>query len=360
MSDTMRTIFVTGGCGFIGSAVVRRLLGGDGYRVVTIDKMTYAASPEALAGLYDHPRHVFVQADICDGRRMAELFAEHRPNAIMHLAAETHVDRSIDAPADFIQTNIVGVFTLLEVACAYWRTLAPEDQTAFRFHHVSTDEVFGSLGAEHRFSETSRYDPNSPYAASKAASDHLARAWLRTYGLPVVLSNCSNNYGPFQFPEKLIPLVTIRALEEQPLPVYGDGRQVRDWLHVDDHVSGLLAVLERGQVGESYNIGGFGERQNIDVVRSICSILDRLRPSAAGPRERLIAFVADRPGHDRRYAIDPAKAVAELGWRPQYDDFEDGLAATIAWYLDFEPWWRTILSQRYDCSRLGASPESSR
>jgi dTDP-glucose 4,6-dehydratase len=263
------------------------------------------------------------------------------------------VDRSIDAPSDFIQTNIVGTFTLLEVAAEYWRSLGPEAQARFRFHHVSTDEVFGSLGRDGRFSETTPYAPTSPYSASKAAADHLARAWRHTFGLPVVLSNCSNNYGPFQFPEKLIPLIIIRALEGKPLPVYGDGLQVRDWLHVEDHVDGLLAVLERGRLGESYNIGGYGERPNIEVVRRLCAILDQLVPSPEGPRERLITYVTDRPGHDVRYAIDPAKITGELGWRPAHS-FETGLEDTVRWYLNNESWWRSILEQRYDGGRLGA------
>jgi len=354
-----RTILITGGAGFIGSALIRKILAETPHRVVNVDKLTYAASPEALAAVADHPRYAFERADIGDGRRMAAILAAHRPDSIMHLAAESHVDRSIDAPADFIQTNVVGTFTLLEATAGYLRDRPAEARETFRFHHISTDEVFGSLGEEGRFSETSRYQPNSPYAASKAAADHLVRAWGHTFGLPVVLSNCSNNYGPFQFPEKLIPLVTIRALEGRPLPVYGDGGQVRDWLHVDDHADGLLLVLEKGRLGESYNIGGHGERTNLAVVTAICRMLDRARPDPAGPRERLITFVADRPGHDRRYAIDPGRIEAELGWRPRHD-FDGGLAETIGWYLENENWWRAILAQRYDGERLGAGPRHRR
>ncbi|RAU23597.1 dTDP-glucose 4,6-dehydratase [Paramagnetospirillum kuznetsovii] len=353
MDQNTSTILVTGGSGFIGSCVVRTLLSRTGLRVVNVDKLTYAASPEALAVAAGNPRYVFEKIDVCDGPALAAAFARHRPDAVMHLAAESHVDRSIDAPSDFIQTNIVGTFTLLEVAAQYWRGLTSEVQAKFRFHHVSTDEVFGSLGADGRFSETTPYAPTSPYSASKAAADHLARAWRHTFGLPVVLSNCSNNYGPFQFPEKLIPLIIIRALEGKPLPVYGDGMQIRDWLHVEDHVDGLLAVLLRGQLGESYNIGGYGERPNIEVVRTLCTILDDLVPSPDGPRQRLITHVADRPGHDVRYAIDPAKITGELGWKPAHG-FETGLKDTVRWYLDNEPWWRAILEQRYDGGRLGA------
>ncbi|TAN62902.1 MAG: dTDP-glucose 4,6-dehydratase [Magnetospirillum sp.] len=357
MDKNNRTILITGGAGFIGSCLIRTLLDQTGHRVVNVDKLTYAASPEALALAAGSPRYAFERLDVCDGPGLAAAFARHRPDAVMHLAAESHVDRSIDAPSDFIQTNIVGTFTLLEVAAAYWRGLPPDRQAAFRFHHVSTDEVFGSLGAEGRFSETTPYAPTSPYSASKASADHLARAWRHTFGLPVVLSNCSNNFGPYQFPEKLIPLIIIRALEGKPLPVYGDGSQIRDWLHVEDHVDGLLAVLARGRPGESYNIGGYGERRNIEVVRGLCAILDELAPTAGGRHERLITFVADRPGHDVRYAIDPAKITGELGWRPSHG-FEAGLRDTVRWYLDNESWWRAILNQRYDGGRLGTGKET--
>jgi len=352
MFGNEKTILVTGGAGFIGSSLVRSILHDFPWRIINVDKLTYSASPAALASVRDNPALISEQVDICDGVALTRLFHTYRPDAVMHLAAESHVDRSIDAPSAFIQTNIVGTFTLLEVALTYWRGLDTQAAEDFRFHHISTDEVYGSLDETGYFDESSRYQPNSPYAASKASADHLVRAWHHTFGMPVVLSNCSNNYGPFQFPEKLIPLMIIRALDGLDLPVYGDGLQIRDWLHVDDHVSGLLAVLERGRVGESYNIGGFGERRNIQVVETICDILDRLVPDAVGSRRRLIRRVPDRPGHDRRYAIDSSKAKEELGWHPR-QDFESGLERTVAWYLEHESWWREILQTRYDTARLG-------
>lgn len=352
------TVVVTGGAGFIGSAVVRSLVKAATCRVINVDKLTYAASPEALAEVQNSGRYVFAQTDICDGPAISSLLDRYQPQAIIHLAAESHVDRSIDSAAAFIQTNVVGTFTLLDAAARYSARLDAASQRAFRFLHVSTDEVFGSLGAQGRFTEESRYAPTSPYAASKAAADHLARAWHETYGLPVIVSNCSNNFGPFQFPEKLIPLMIIRALEGRPLPVYGDGQQRRDWIHVEDHVEGLLLVLRQGRVGQSYGIGGYGERTNIEVVQALCAELDKQRPSPRGPYSRLITHVEDRPGHDRRYAIDPSKITNELGWQPRHG-LDRGLAQTVGWYLDNESWWRAILDRTYDGSRLGASQRRS-
>ncbi|WP_236024740.1 dTDP-glucose 4,6-dehydratase [Arenibaculum pallidiluteum] len=348
-------ILVTGGSGFIGSALVRFLLREAKVQVVNVDKLTYAASPAALASVETHPGYRFERVDICDRAGLDRVFAEHRPDAVMHLAAESHVDRSIDAPAAFIETNIVGTYTLLETSLAYWRGLDPARRAAFRFHHVSTDEVYGSLGPDGRFTETTAYAPNSPYSASKASSDHLVRAWHHTFGLPTVTSNCSNNYGPYQFPEKLIPLMTINGYEGKPLPVYGRGENIRDWLHVDDHARALWTVLTRGRLGETYNIGGDSERRNLDVVRTICDVLDALRPSAGPSRRSQIVFVEDRPGHDQRYAIDATKIQDELGWRPRMT-FESGLLQTVRWYLDNEDWWREIRGERYDGARLGAAP----
>ncbi len=349
----MRTILVTGGAGFIGSNLIYRLLEDEDARVVNFDALTYAGNPETLAEAGRNPRYAFVHGDICDGALVGRTLAEHRPAAVMHLAAESHVDRSIDGPAEFLRTNVTGTFTLLEAVLEHWRALPPGARAAFRFLHVSTDEVYGSLGAEGRFTETTKYAPNSPYSASKAASDHLARAWHHTYGLPVVTTNCSNNYGPFQFPEKLIPLMILNALEGRELPVYGDGRQVRDWLYVRDHCEGLLAALARGRAGEVYNLGGDVEMENIAVVRAICALLDEMRPDpAAGARERLIRYVADRPGHDRRYAMDTAKARAELGWAPR-ETFAGGLRRTICWYLDNQPWCRGVQDGSYRRERLG-------
>lgn len=346
-------IMVTGGAGFIGSALVRMLVREHGHTVLNVDKLTYAASPEALEEVGIHPSYRLRQADICDPAAVADALAAFAPDAIVHLAAESHVDRSIDGPGAFVTTNVVGTYVMLDAALAYWRGLPAEQRAAFRFVHVSTDEVYGSLGAEGRFTELSRYDPNSPYAASKAAADHFARAWHRTYGLPVILTNCSNNYGPFQFPEKLIPLTIIKAMAGEQLPVYGTGENVRDWIHVEDHARGILAALTGGRVGEGYNFGGASERRNIDVVRTICASVDEMLPDgAAGPRERLITFVTDRPGHDARYAIDDTKARSELGWAPR-QSFEEGLSATVRWYLDHKAWWEPIRSGRYEGDRLG-------
>ncbi len=345
---------VTGGAGFIGSAVVRKLIGETQHEVCVVDKLTYAGNLASLAPVSGSNRYRFEQADIGDGERMRALFAEFRPDIVMHLAAESHVDRSIDGPGDFIQTNIVGTFALLQEALRHWRSLGGEAKERFRFHHISTDEVFGSLGEEGFFREDTAYQPNSPYSASKAASDHLVRAWHHTYGLPVVMTNCSNNYGPYHFPEKLIPLMIINALEGKPLPVYGNGLNVRDWLYVDDHADALLTVAQRGALGESYNIGGHNEKTNIDVVKGICAILDELRPNPAGPHERLIAYVTDRPGHDARYAIDAGKIGRELGWTPK-ETFETGLRRTVEWYLANEQWWGDIRSGVYRGERLGAA-----
>jgi dTDP-glucose 4,6-dehydratase len=354
MSGTVpKRLLVTGGAGFIGSAYIRHVINATDWRVVNLDKLTYAASPEALATVAGSDRYSLAKLDICDGPSVAALLEHERPDAIVHFAAETHVDRSIDGPAAFIETNMVGTFTLLEAALRYVGKLAGSARERFRFHHVSTDEVFGSLGAEGSFREDSPYRPNSPYSASKASADHLVRAWHHTFGLPVVVSNCSNNYGPFQFPEKLIPLMIIRALSGKPLPVYGDGGNVRDWLYVEDHVAGLLAVLQRGRIGESYNIGGGTERRNIDLVKTLCEILDRLVPgSPHRPHERLISFVPDRPGHDRRYAIDAGKISAELGWHPK-ESLESGLEKTVRWYLDNAAWWQRTMNDAYDTGRLG-------
>lgn len=341
-------ILITGGAGFIGSAVVRHAIAA-GHEVVNLDALTYAANLANVAPVTNSPRYVFEQADIRDREALDRILATHRPNAIMHLAAESHVDRSIDGPGAFIDTNIRGTYELLEAARAYWT--AEGRPEAFRFHHVSTDEVFGSLGAEGQFTETTPYDPRSPYSASKAASDHLVRAWHETYGLPVVLSNCSNNYGPYHFPEKLVPVVILKALAGEAIPVYGDGGNVRDWLYVEDHADALLTVVTRGEVGRSYNIGGENERTNLDLVRTICAHMDRLRPEAA-PHGRLITFVTDRPGHDRRYAIDPTRIRNELGWRPSVT-VEEGLARTVDWYLANEDWWRPLLDRDGVGRRLG-------
>ena len=346
---------ITGGCGFIGSAVVRHLLASAAHEVVTVDKMTYAASEEALGAALTDPRHHLIRADIADAAAMRAAFEAHRPDIVMHLAAESHVDRSIDGPRDFIDTNITGTFVMLEAARAWFATLDEPARRRFRFHHISTDEVFGALEpGDPPFTETTPYDPRSPYAASKAASDHLVRAWRHTYGLPTIVSNTTNNYGPWQFPEKLIPLVLINALEGRPLPVYGDGANMRDWLFVEDHAEALIAIALTGTPGETYAIGARQPRSNLDVVRTICRLLDERRPDPAGPRERLITFVADRPGHDFRYEIDPARSEAALGWRAAHD-FEAGLARTIDWYLANEPWWRAIRARRYAGQRLGTA-----
>ncbi|MBR3190176.1 dTDP-glucose 4,6-dehydratase [Bosea sp. (in: a-proteobacteria)] len=350
----MKRYLVTGGAGFIGSAVVRHLIRQTPHQVLVVDKLTYAGNRDNLEPVSNDPRLAFLQADIGDQAAMRQAFAEFRPDIVMHLAAESHVDRSIDGPAAFIETNIVGSFVLLQEALRHWRALAPAEQAGFRFHQISTDEVFGSLGEHGLFSETSPYQPNSPYSASKAASDHLVRAWHHTYGLPVVLSNCSNNYGPYHFPEKLIPLMILNALEGKELPVYGSGAQIRDWLHVEDHARALALIAESGRLGESYNVGGSAERSNLEVVKAICALMDELVPDATiGPRENLIRFVADRPGHDQRYAIDASKIERELGWRPQ-ESFESGLRNTVQWYLENRDWWGRIRSGVYRGERLGA------
>ena len=346
---------VTGGAGFIGSAVVRRLVQTTEDMVLVVDKLTYAGNLDSLAPVSADPRYSFVQADIVDTVAMRRILSEYSPDVVMHLAAESHVDRSIDGPGEFIQTNIVGTFSLLQAALEYWRGLSEARKGTFRFHHISTDEVFGSLGATGYFCEDTPYQPNSPYSASKAASDHLVRAWHHTYGLPVVMTNCSNNYGPYHFPEKLIPLTIINALQGQPLPVYGAGENVRDWLHVDDHADALLLVAQRGALGNSYNIGGNNEYSNISVVRAICKLIDELAPSnSIGPREQLITFVTDRPGHDARYAIDAAKIARELGWKPKHS-FESGLRQTVQWYLDNTIWWERVRSGVYRGERLGVA-----
>jgi dTDP-glucose 4,6-dehydratase len=348
-------LLVTGGCGFIGSAVVRHLIRRTDHVVINVDKMTYAASEEALEEARGHARHVLVRADIAQGAAMRQVFATHQPDAVMHLAAESHVDRSIDGPADFIQTNIVGTFILLEEARQYYSALGPARRAAFRFHHISTDEVFGALGADDPpFNEETRYDPRSPYSASKAASDHLVRAWAHTYGLPALVSNTANNYGPWQFPEKLIPLITLNALEGKPLPVYGDGSNQRDWIYVEDHAAALIRVLEQGQPGATYTIGARQPRTNLEVVRAICAELDRRHPDPAGPRERLIHFVGDRPGHDFRYEIDPSQTEASLAWKAPHD-FSAGLARTIDWYLAHRDWWQSLRAKRYAGQRLGTA-----
>jgi len=346
------TIFVTGGAGFIGSAVIRHLLRDTHARVVNIDKLTYAANLESLPGASGNPHYAFEKQCICEGISLRKLFEKYQPDAVLNLAAESHVDRSIDGPGEFIQTNIVGTFTLLQEALRHWRALSPEKRARFRFLHISTDEVFGSLGAHGYFTETTAYSPNSPYSASKAASDHLVRAWHETYELPSVVTNCSNNYGPYHFPEKLIPHMIIKGLAGENLPVYGDGQNVRDWLYVDDHARALSLVLERGKVGETYNVGGRNERTNLHVVETICDLLDDLAPSAGGLHRRLITFVTDRPGHDRRYAIDASKLERELGWRAQ-ENFESGIAKTVRWYIEQKGWWKAILDHGYQAKRVG-------
>ena len=346
-------VLVTGGAGFIGSALVRQLIRETPHEVLNVDALTYAGNLSSLAEVDQSPRYRFAQADICDPEALGALFAEFKPDIVTHLAAESHVDRSIDGPAAFIQTNIVGTFTMLSAALEYWRGLDAEAQARFRFHHISTDEVFGALGDEGYFTEETPYDPRSPYSASKAGSDHLVSAWYHTYGLPVVITNCSNNYGPYHFPEKLIPLMIIKCLAGEALPVYGQGTNVRDWLFVDDHAAALRAVFERGKVGESYMVGGNSERKNIDVVKTICATLDRLRPREDGKSyAEQINYVTDRPGHDFRYAIDATKLKNELGWQPR-ETFESGIEKTIDWYLGNEGWWQEILSGAYRGERLG-------
>ncbi len=340
-------ILVTGGAGFIGGNFVLDWIAETGEPVVNLDKLTYAGNLETLKSLDGDTRHVFVQGDICDRELVDRLLAEHRPRAIVHFAAESHVDRSIHGPGEFMRTNVDGTFTLLEAARAYWGALEGEAKAAFRFHHVSTDEVYGSLAAhEAPFAETHAYEPNSPYSASKAASDHLVRAWFHTYGLPVVTTNCSNNYGPYHFPEKLIPLMIVNALAGKPLPIYGDGQNVRDWLYVKDHCSAIRAVLQNGRLGETYNIGGWNEKPNLDIVHTVCALLDELKPDAAGSYSRLITYVTDRPGHDRRYAIDARKVERELGWRPA-ETFETGIRKTVEWYLANPEWVANVQSGAY-------------
>jgi dTDP-glucose 4,6-dehydratase len=348
-----KRILVTGGAGFIGSAVVRHIIRETPHQVLVVDKLTYAGNLDSLSPVSNDPRYAFAQADITDAPKMRELFESYRPDAVMHLAAESHVDRSIDGPGEFIQTNVVGTFTLLQAALGHWRALPADAQGAFRFHHISTDEVFGSLGDEGLFCETTAYDPRSPYSSSKAASDHLVRAWHHTYGLPVIVTNCSNNYGPYHFPEKLIPLMIINALEGLRLPVYGAGANVRDWLYVEDHARALLAAVVDGKPGETYCIGGRCEMKNLDVVEAICALMDELAPSTKiGPRKSLIHYVSDRPGHDMRYAIDTDKIATELGWEP-HETFDSGLRKTVEWYLANRAWWERIRSGVYRGERLG-------
>ncbi len=356
----MKTIFVTGGAGFIGSAVIRYLINNTECSIINIDKLTYAGNLSTLESVAKNPRYFFELADICNAQKISELLKQYRPDAIMHLAAETHVDRSIDNAAAFIQTNIVGTYVLLEAARHYWHSLNETKKSAFRFHHISTDEVFGDLkSAVVFFTEMTPYAPNSPYSASKAGADHLVRAWYKTYGFPVILTNCSNNYGAFQFPEKLIPLMILNAVQGKKLPVYGNGNQVRDWLFVDDHARALYLALTRGKIGESYNIGGHNQKTNLEVVNAICAVLDELLPTEKNPNTQgvrcyadLIEFVADRPGHDQRYAIDAGKIQRELGWQP-LETFESGIRKTVEWYLDNPTWWQPILSERYCGARLG-------
>jgi dTDP-glucose 4,6-dehydratase len=341
------TLLVTGGAGFIGSNFVLDWLAQSDESVVNLDALTYAGNRDNLASIDGDARHIFVHGNICDRVLIDRLLAEYRPRAIVHFAAESHVDRSIHGPGEFMHTNVTGTFTLLEAARGHWNMLDGDAKAAFRFHHVSTDEVYGSLGPnDPPFAETNAYEPNSPYSASKAASDHLVRAWHHTYGLPVVTTNCSNNYGPFHFPEKLIPLLIVNALAGKPLPVYGDGRQIRDWLYVKDHCSAIREVLARGRLGETYNVGGWNEQPNIDIVHKVCALLDEMKPDPAGPYSRLITYVKDRPGHDRRYAIDARKIERELGWRPA-ETFETGIRKTVRWYLDNQPWVHNVLSGGY-------------
>ena len=346
-------IIVTGGAGFIGSAVIRQYINDTEHEVINLDALTYAGNLESLAEVDQSPRYTFEHANICDIQEMERVFQKYQPDAIMHLAAESHVDRSIDGPAAFIQTNIIGTYNLLDVAKKYWDGLTGEKKEHFRFHHVSTDEVYGDLEETGYFTEETSYEPSSPYSASKASSDHLVRAWQRTYGLPVVITNCSNNYGPYQFPEKLIPLVTLNALEGKPLPIYGKGDQIRDWLHVDDHARALRLVLEKGKNGETYNIGGHNEKTNLEVVRTICGLLDKLVPDSPYiPHESLITYVTDRPGHDLRYAIDADKIAAELGWTPE-ETFDSGIKKTIHWYLENAEWCQHVQDGSYQRERLG-------
>lgn len=345
-----KTFIVTGGAGFIGSAVVRHLINDTEYQVVNVDKLTYAGNLMSLKSVENNDRYHFEQADICDLVAMQAVFDKYQPDVVMHLAAESHVDRSINGPSEFVQTNVVGTYTLLEVARAYWSNLSDDKKSAFRFHHISTDEVYGDLhGTDDLFTETTPYAPSSPYSATKASSDHLVRAWLRTFGLPTIVTNCSNNYGPYHFPEKLIPLMILNALSGKPLPVYGDGKQIRDWLFVEDHARALVQVATKGEIGETYNIGGHNEKQNIEVVKTLCVLLEELspnKPAGVANYADLITYVKDRPGHDVRYAIDASKIERELGWKPQ-ETFESGLRKTVQWYLDNQAWWQAILNGSY-------------
>jgi dTDP-glucose 4,6-dehydratase len=347
-------ILVTGGAGFIGSAVCRHLIRETDAEVLNVDKLTYAGNLASLQSISEHPRYRFVRADICNAQALDSIFAEFHPDAVVHLAAESHVDRSINGSQAFIQTNIIGTYTLLESSRRYWDSLAAHTRDNFRFLHVSTDEVYGSLGAEGSFTETTPYDPSSPYSASKAASDHLAVAWHRTYGLPVIVSNCSNNYGPFHFPEKLIPLTILNAMEGKPLPVYGNGSNVRDWLYVDDHARALYLIVTKGRPGQTYNVGGRNERTNLEVVQAICRILDALQPIGK-PHDRLITFVADRPGHDQRYAIDASKLESALGWKAE-ETFSSGIAKTVNWYIENKWWWAPLRQRVYAGERIGLIP----
>ena len=357
----MKKVIVTGGAGFIGSAVCRHLVKNKGCSVLNLDKLTYAGVPASLKEVDESPLYRFEKEDICDKDAVSALFSDFKPDAVMHLAAESHVDRSIDGPAAFIETNMVGTYNMLECAREYWNSLPEQTpnsklqtitRSSFRFHHISTDEVYGSLGEDGLFEETTPYDPRSPYSASKASSDHLVMAWFHTYGLPVVITNCSNNYGPYHFPEKLIPLVILNALDEKPLPIYGKGDNIRDWLYVEDHARALVTVVEAGTPGETYNVGGRNERTNLEVVETICAILDEMKPLRTGSYKDLITFVADRPGHDRRYAIDATKLETELGWKAQ-ENFDSGIRRTVQWYLDNDWWWRPIREGRYCGERLG-------
>jgi dTDP-glucose 4,6-dehydratase len=346
-------ILVTGGAGFIGSAVIRHIINNTNDSVINLDKLTYAGNLESLLEVSDSERYSFEQVDICDRIELDRVFAKHKPDAVMHLAAESHVDRSIDGPAAFVETNIVGTYQLLEASRQYWLELGEKQKSAFRFHHISTDEVYGDLeGTTDLFTETTSYEPSSPYSASKASSDHLVRAWLRTYGLPTIITNCSNNYGPYHFPEKLIPLVILNALEGKPLPIYGKGNQVRDWLYVEDHARALYKVVTKGSIGETYNIGGHNEKQNIEVVETICQLLNELVPHKTGYQDQIV-FVSDRPGHDLRYAIDASKIERELGWKPE-ETFETGLRKTVEWYLKNKTWCQHVQDGSYQRERLGA------
>ena len=357
MKEEARKIIVTGGAGFIGSAVIRYLINEIGCFVLNLDKLTYAGNLNSLKKETINPKYTFKKIDICDTQSLTSIICEYRPNIIMHLAAESHVDRSIDGPSEFIQTNIIGTYNLLEASRSYWSKLHDKHKEEFRFHHISTDEVFGSLGMQGAFTENTRYDPRSPYSASKASADHLVRAWHETFGLPVVLSNCSNNYGPYHFPEKLIPLMIIKALKGEAMPVYGSGNNVRDWLYVDDHARALYTIASRGRAGESYNVGGNSEVSNIQVVERICAILNELSPRKDGKRyEEQITFVSDRPGHDFRYAIDATKIKSELDWVP-LETFETGLRKTVEWYLDNQKWWQPLLNKHYQGQRLGKSAD---